>query len=69
MTLTELMPQLKELTHEEKLQAVEFLNAELEEEHIKSIFTEKEYPIYTPFGMEDAALKVMQALKGYNEET
>ncbi|KAF0250409.1 MAG: hypothetical protein FD167_188 [bacterium] len=69
MTLQELLPQLKELSHDEKIQAVKFLNAELEEDYIKTIFTAEEYPIYTPFGMEDAALKVMEALKNYNEQT
>lgn len=72
MTFTELMPQLKELSHDEKILAVEFLNAELQEAQIKSIFTAMEYPVYTPFGMEDATLKVMEALKEYkqhNEQT
>lgn len=69
ITLTELMPQLKELSHQKKILAVEFLNAELQEENVKNIFTATEYPVYTPFGMEDTALKVMEALKEYNEQT
>lgn len=52
MTLQELMPQLKQLSHDEKILAIEFLNVELQEEQINSIFTATEYTIYTQFGME-----------------
>jgi len=44
--------------HDDKIQAVKFLNVELEEDYIKASFTAEKYPIYTPFAMEDAALKV-----------
>lgn len=62
MTLTELLPSLKELGHDEKLAAFEFLKKELERETLASIFTEREYHIYTPFGGEEAAAKLMEML-------
>ncbi|MFY9221937.1 MAG: hypothetical protein WAQ98_04680 [Blastocatellia bacterium] len=64
MTLMELIPQLEELSHEEKIKALYFLNNKIHEEEERMIFS-GEVPaiVYTPFGMEEVALQVMESLK------
>ncbi|KAF0197153.1 MAG: hypothetical protein FD167_5821 [bacterium] len=64
MTLTKLIPQLKELTHEEMLEAANFLLDQIHKEEEHRIFSGKvPAMVYTPFGMEETALQVMELLK------
>lgn len=64
MTLTELLPQLKTLTYEEMIEATRFLSQEIHKQEQKKIFSgETPAIIYTPFGMEETALQVMEMLK------
>lgn len=64
MTLMELIPQLEELSHEEKIKALYFLSDKIDEEEAQMVFSgEVQAMVYTPFGMEEVALEVMESLK------
>ncbi len=52
MTLTELLPQLKELTYDEKSQAIEFLRQEMTTEEERKV-------------MKEAETKVLELLEKY----
>jgi len=59
MTLTELIPQLKQLTYEEKFEAIEFLRKELGLPSIE----ESDLFYATHFGAAEAAQQLMELLK------
>lgn len=61
MTLRELLPALQELSKVDKLLAIEFLSTELVKE--EQLINQAEYPVYTPYGCEDAAIILMETLK------
>ena len=63
MTLMELIPQLEELSHEEKIKALYFLNNKIHEEERMIFSGGIPAIVYTPFGMEEVALQVMESLK------
>jgi hypothetical protein len=49
MTLTEIIPSLKQLSSQEKLKAIQFLAAELVQENIAYIEPNKSYEIWSPY--------------------
>ena len=67
MTLNQLLPSLKELSHDEKVRAFEFLKKELEQEEM--ISPGKEYHIFTPDPCPEAAVKLMELLEQHDKTT
>lgn len=65
MTLTEILPSLKQLNHREKLKAAQFLVNEIaiEEDLLDS---GKEYPIYSVFDSFEAGDALMKLLEQEN---
>lgn len=61
MNLMEMLPSLKELTHAEKLQAVQFLVAELAKE--ETTVNEGHYAVWTPLGAYEAAQTLMDLVE------
>ena len=62
MTLTEILPSLKQLNHKEKLRAVQFLVNEIAIEEAL-LDSNKEYPIYSvydSFEVGDALMKLLE---------
>ncbi len=62
MTLTEILPSLKQLNHREKLRAVQFLVNEIAIEE-SLLDNTKEYPIYSvydSFGTGDALMQLLE---------
>lgn len=63
MNLVEMLPALKELTHEDKVRAVQFLMTELAKEENSATLTEGTYPVWTPVGAYEAAQTLMDLVK------
>jgi hypothetical protein len=63
MSLTELLPILRELPRADKLRLVQFLVSELAREEGVSLFeSERDYPIWTPYNAFEAADTLLNAL-------
>jgi hypothetical protein len=62
MTIDTLIPSLRELSHADKLRAIQFLAAELEKEEILSPDLEMSSP-YEAFGAADALQKLLDEHK------
>ncbi len=65
MTLTEILPSLKQLNHREKLRAVQFLVNEIAIEE-SLLDNTKEYPIYSIYDSFEAGDALMQLLEKEN---
>jgi len=64
MSNPELLVQLSELSSIEKLQAMEFLTAELtKEEGVKELSNSTAYRLWSPLDYDDAARKLMSLLE------
>ncbi|MGK7903137.1 MAG: hypothetical protein AB4352_17360 [Hormoscilla sp.] len=55
MLVTELMPVIRELSREEKLQLMEFIQSELEQEDIMPFQPGVSYPVWSPSEAHEAA--------------
>jgi hypothetical protein len=65
MTLTEILPSLKQLNHQEKLKAVQFLVNEMAIEE-SLLDSQKEYPIYSVYDSFEAGDALMRLLEKEN---
>ena len=65
MTLTEILPSLKQLNHKEKLKAVQFLVNEIAIEEAL-LDSNKEYPIYSVYDSFEAGDALMKLLEQEN---
>ena len=64
MSLTELIPIIRTLSHSEKAQLFDMLKAELVgEDSIAPLEHDKTYPLWTPYGAFGAARVLMNALQ------
>ncbi len=66
MTLTEILPSLRQLNHKEKLKAVQFLVNEIAVEEDSLIEGGKEYPIYSVYDSFEAGDALMKLLEEEN---
>lgn len=66
MTLTEILPSLKQLNHREKLEAVQFLVNELaiEESLLDNNKSYPNYSVYDSFEAGDALIKLLEQENG-----
>jgi hypothetical protein len=63
MSLSELLPVVRELPHQEKLCLLQFLaNALAQDEGLSEIHPETEFPVWSPHEAFPAALAMQQAL-------
>ncbi len=65
MTLTEMLPNLKQLNHREKLKAVQFLVNEIAIEE-SLLDNNKDYPIYSVYDSFEAGDALMKLLEQEN---
>lgn len=63
MTLTEILPSLKQLNHKEKLKAVQFLVNEIAVEEDAVLEHGGRYSIWSPFDSSEAAEKLLELLE------
>jgi hypothetical protein len=64
MSKPELLAQLRQLSHDEKVEIMQFLKAELvKEESLKSLDNSTVYRSWSPYDYGDAAQKLMSLLK------
>ncbi len=63
MTLTEILPSLRQLNHKEKLKAVQFLVNEIAVEEDAVFENNGNYSIWSPFDSGEAAAKLMEMLE------
>ncbi|WP_036480532.1 hypothetical protein [Myxosarcina sp. GI1] len=63
MSLTELLPTLKNLPRADKLKVMQFLIAELAQEEEPSLQPEATYPIWSPLDSHEAAHKLARLLE------
>lgn len=66
MTLTEILPSLRQLNNKEKLKAVQFLVNEIAVEEDSLIERGKEYPIYSVYDSFEAGDALMKLLEEEN---
>jgi fibrillarin-like rRNA methylase len=62
MSLTDLLPSLRDLDKVDKLKAVQFLVNELAREEDILMHTDETYPIWSPYNSYDAADILLKAL-------
>jgi hypothetical protein len=67
MSLTELLPNLKELNRADKLRAMQFLLAEITKEEAVLLLPDGEYPVWSPYDADEAGQTLLAALEA--EET
>jgi hypothetical protein len=68
MTLTELLPQLKELSREDKLQAMEFLRSEIVKEAPEVVLQPgKTYEVWSPYDAFEAANLLQKMLEEHQQ--
>lgn len=67
MSLTELLPDLKELNRADKLRAMQFLLAEIAKDEEVLLLPGAEYPVWSPHDADEAAQSLLAALQA--EET
>ncbi len=63
MTLTDVLSALKELSHRDKLRAVQFLVFEIAKEEDAVLSPGAAYPIWSPYNSFEAANTLLTALK------
>ncbi len=66
MTLTEILPSLRQLTNKEKLKAVQFLVNEIAVEEDVLLESGNEYPIHSVYDSFEAGDALMQLLEQEN---
>ncbi len=68
MTLTEIIPSLKELSFQDKLKAIQFLATELAQQEIEQIENGKNYEIWSPYNAFSAEKTLTEMLQNYDQE-
>ncbi len=68
MTLTEIIPSLKQLSSQEKLKAIQFLASELAQENIAQIEPNKSYEIWSPYNAFSAEKTLTQMLQEHSQK-
>ena len=63
MSITELLPTLKELNHTDKLRVMQFLVCELARNEDALLQSQAEYPIWSPYDSFEAANVLLDALR------
>lgn len=67
MNLEQIIPELKKLNHTDKLVAMQVLITELVTEESQILIPNATYEIYTPYGNEEAAQILYEALQKSKE--
>ncbi len=62
MSVTELLPALRELTRADKLRVMEFLAQELVTQEEAVLAAGESYPIWSPYGAHEAAATLLATL-------
>jgi hypothetical protein len=69
MTLTELLPEARQLPAKDKLKLIRALAEDLEGDSMSSWFPQEgQYQVLTPYGCEGAATALMEALERGEEQ-
>ena len=64
MSITEVLPILRDLDHHDKVQALEFLASELDREKLAQVTPGMVYEVWSP----DASMETVQAMLAAKEE-
>ncbi len=68
MNLTELLPQLRELSRAEQLQIMQFLLSEIaKSEGVSLLEPGQTYPVWSPYDADEAANTLTQLLEEHNQ--
>jgi len=67
MTIEALIPSLRELSRADKLRAIQFLAAELEEDEELLLKAGVEYAIWSPYDSAGAAKVMLEVLEEYKQ--
>lgn len=67
MSLAELIPLINNLNPSEKLSLFKLLAAQIPEAELQSIFSELEYPVWSPYDATEAATILMQMIQDDRE--
>jgi hypothetical protein len=67
MSLAELIPLVNNLSQPDKLSLFKLLAAQVPDAELQAIFSESEYPVWSPYGATEAANIMMQMIRDDRE--
>ena len=69
MNVTELLPQLRQLSHADKLYVMQFLVSELAQEETNLLKPDLNYPVWSPYDAFEAANTMLKVLKASEDKS